>query len=99
MGVHRRLHGHPGEEVKMISLWVVPLGLLLVASLIVPLMISWDETSNRSDRDIPRLMDDAHVDTPEAPCRWSYYSNYRICLTHGIREGCDIDINAHRETT
>jgi hypothetical protein len=46
---------------------------------------SWNETSERLDRDTPRLMDDTHLDPPEDPCRWSNYADYRICLTHGIR--------------
>ncbi len=52
---------------------------------------SWNETSERLDRDIPRLMDDTcHF---AEPCRFSNYANYRICLTHGIREEQPYGVN------
>lgn len=68
-----------------------PLVVVFLVYLIIHVWLSMDEIGRRLDRDIPRLMDDPEMDPYK--CRWSNYADYRICLTHGIREEQPYGVN------
>jgi hypothetical protein len=65
--------------VLVVSALVLYTGILLVAD-------SWRRTGVRMDRDMAAMKAAARLSPAREPCRWSNYGNYRICLTHGVRE-------------
>lgn len=74
--------------------WLIPLGFSVAGliDLLTRFKAAWDEADNRPD-EMPRLMDDPNM-VPYGVCRWSHYADYRICLTHGVRESTEVDLEA-----